>query len=68
MKRQITNGCLRTKMEECFKEAISQLGYSGRVAPFPKQHLENEKMANFLSWVVKQLNRANVVSPSELAR
>ena len=74
MTRQNTNvlgmsaGSSKVQMEERFREAASRLGYTGRVAPFPKEHPRNEKVANFLTWVMKHLNDANLVSTNDIVR
>ena len=56
------------ELQTSLEKALSELGYSGKVAKLPYSVAGNEKMVNFVSWLVRNLTLDNHLTTSELEK
>ena len=50
------------------EKALSELGYSGKVAKLPSSLAGNEKITKFLKWLLGNLTSDNHLTSSELEK
>ena len=55
-------------LQRRLEQSLHGLGYSGKVGKLPAALTGNEKMTNFMSWVVDSLTPENHLTSAEIAQ